>query len=294
ASFSSSRRFQLIAETRSISFNLSPTRTPLHVPEPTFSTLPLGCDNLRQHNIVCLRVAAVRAEEAVLGGLQLARGQSIFPGVAAPQHAVVAVLVEVPTGATAGVPHRVTEPVLQPVVVRILCCAGGCQGLGAGLVHGLDRLYDVMDLRFDHVDHRVVPQPRVGAQQEEHVRHIGYRRAPVRYWALTIPSVTEVLPVEPLDLDIPERVGHVKAGGVHDHIDLLLDAVDRDDPVPRDSRDAPGDQFRLRVGDRVVIGAGVQDPLAPDLVPRGEFAPQLTILDAATDVPFAKQLTGFQ
>src|SRR5271168_5246419 len=48
ASFSSCRRFQLIAETRSISFTLSVTRTPLHQDGyssmPRLQTLPLGGD----------------------------------------------------------------------------------------------------------------------------------------------------------------------------------------------------------------------------------------------------------
>src|SRR5947209_20530713 len=63
ASLSSCSRFQLIAETRSISFNFSPTRTPLHQPVCLWhltQTLPLGCDNPRQHNNLCLRVADPR------------------------------------------------------------------------------------------------------------------------------------------------------------------------------------------------------------------------------------------
>src|SRR6185369_11044116 len=71
ASFSSCRRFQLIAETRSISFTLSVTRTPSRrrkpFAEPTPRTLPLVGDNLGDRNIVCLRADP---GEFVLGRLE--------------------------------------------------------------------------------------------------------------------------------------------------------------------------------------------------------------------------------
>src|ERR1700739_2050242 len=133
ASFSSCRRFQLIAETRSISLSLSLTRTPLRVPAFRLSTLPLGCDNAGEHNIVCPRVGLFRtsrarlitrfAEEAVFAPVQLASGQPILPGVAAPQHPVLALRVEIPAAASAGVPHRVRELLLQVVIEPVLCGA---------------------------------------------------------------------------------------------------------------------------------------------------------------------------
>src|ERR1700730_8129932 len=62
ASLSSCRRFQLIAETRSISFMFSVTRTPLHTPYLAVGsfavlrpqTLPLGYDKPPQHKKLCL------------------------------------------------------------------------------------------------------------------------------------------------------------------------------------------------------------------------------------------------
>src|SRR5947209_18676927 len=60
ASLSSCRRFQLIAETRSISFMFSLTRTPLRqtlLPAALRAqTLPLGSDKPAQHKPLCLRV----------------------------------------------------------------------------------------------------------------------------------------------------------------------------------------------------------------------------------------------
>src|ERR1700739_737288 len=76
ASFSSCSRFQLIAETRSISFILSLTRTPLHTPYLAaglfaalrLQTLPLGGDKPVQHKRWCLRVADKTPSDAASTG----------------------------------------------------------------------------------------------------------------------------------------------------------------------------------------------------------------------------------
>ncbi len=97
-------------------------------------TLPLGCDNHPQHNIVCPRVAPGlprrshpfvlrHPEELVLGRLELARIAPVLPGHPAPQRPVDAVLVQVPATATAGVPDGVAELVLQFGVVPVLRAA---------------------------------------------------------------------------------------------------------------------------------------------------------------------------
>src|ERR1700759_4788802 len=61
ASFSSCRRFQLIVETRAISFIPSLARTPLHqdvwATLLRSQTLPLGYDKARQHNTLCFSVS---------------------------------------------------------------------------------------------------------------------------------------------------------------------------------------------------------------------------------------------
>src|ERR1700754_211106 len=103
ASFSSCRRFQLIAETRSTSFILSVTRTSLHrrksFAELAPPTLPVGADNARNRNTLCWRVEP-NSEEFVLGRPQLAGVPPLLPRHPAPQRAVDAVLVQVPAAAT--------------------------------------------------------------------------------------------------------------------------------------------------------------------------------------------------
>src|SRR4051812_2851175 len=82
ASLSSCNRFQLIAETRSITFAFPVTRTPLHqavlaagsadVLRP--QTLPLGSDKPSEHQKLCLRVV-----NRVPGQVCLARAQVCVP-----------------------------------------------------------------------------------------------------------------------------------------------------------------------------------------------------------------------
>src|SRR3954470_1613310 len=123
ASFSSCRRFQLIAETRSISFIPSDTRTPFHaevVCRSASPTLPLGCDNVLHRDILCWRVAPA-AEESVLRSLELSGGQPVLPCHPAPQRPVHPVLVEIPAPATSGVPHGARQLILQFVVVGVGC-----------------------------------------------------------------------------------------------------------------------------------------------------------------------------
>src|SRR4029077_3935493 len=99
ASFSSCRRFQLIAETRSTSFIPSDTGTPfrrrIRFAESANPTLPLGCDNVWNRDILCWRVAP-GTDESVLRGPEFARGQPVLPGHTAPQRPVHPVLVHVP------------------------------------------------------------------------------------------------------------------------------------------------------------------------------------------------------
>src|SRR5215208_6828894 len=153
ASFSSCRRFQLIAETGSISFIPSDTRTPFRrrsrfadfgsMSPPgrlrATPTLPLGCDNVRNRDMLCWRVAS-GTEEFVLRRLELAGGQPVLPRHPAPQRPVHSVLVEIPAPATPGVPHRAGQFALQLRVVSVRRGTRRRQRLRTRPVHRSDRL----------------------------------------------------------------------------------------------------------------------------------------------------------
>src|SRR5215472_9187920 len=76
ASLSSCSRFQLIADTRSISFIPSLTRTPFHLDILSAPTLPLGLTSGRNRNTLCFRVAS-RTQEIELQHVQIAGRQPV-------------------------------------------------------------------------------------------------------------------------------------------------------------------------------------------------------------------------
>src|SRR6476620_4012372 len=132
ASFSSCKRFQLMAETRSIRFIPSDTRTPFRRRSRFAGRLhrhyPWGA-TMSRNTTSCVAtdsspgsegVAPAHPEECELRGLELAHVPPVFPGHAAPQRPVDAVLIEIPATAAARVPDGVTEVLLQCGVVAVL------------------------------------------------------------------------------------------------------------------------------------------------------------------------------
>ena len=63
-------------------------------------------------------------------------------------------LVHVPAGATAVVPHALGHSCLQVLVVLVLLVLAHLDGADVVLVDGGDRVDQVVDLRLDHEDHR--------------------------------------------------------------------------------------------------------------------------------------------
>lgn len=93
-------------------------------------------------------------------------------------------LVQVPALAAAAVPHRPLQFALHLGVETVLRLTRGHKRLSVGRIDLLDRLGDVVDLRLDHEDDRVVAQAGIGSQQEEQVGHARDGDASVRGNAL--------------------------------------------------------------------------------------------------------------
>lgn len=93
-------------------------------------------------------------------------------------------LIQVPALAAAAVPHRTLQFALHLGVETILRLTRGHKRLSVGLIDLFDGLGDVVDLRLDHEDDRVVAQAGVGSQQEEQVGHARDGDASVRGNAL--------------------------------------------------------------------------------------------------------------
>ena len=91
-------------------------------------------------------------------------------------------------------------------------------------VHRAQRVDHVGELRLDHVDHRAVPEPGVGPEQQEQVREAGDGRAEVGARA-ALPHLVERPPAAPAHPVADRQVGGVEAGAEDDRVDLALLAV---------------------------------------------------------------------
>src|SRR3954453_437607 len=112
-------------------------------------------------------------------------------GEVRPDGAVAAVLVEIPAAATARQPHRRHQLALQLLVERLLPVGTHVERGDATLLHQLQSLEDVGELRLDHVDERRVPDAGVGAGEHEQVREPGERRAVVAAHAAAVPHLPQ-------------------------------------------------------------------------------------------------------
>ena len=109
---------------------------------------------------------------------------------ARPQRRVVAVLVEVPAGAAAGLPDRAA-----PSAAAATCCRPAATSRRTSKVamplalHRPQRAGQVVQVRLDHVDHRAVPEAGVRADHEQQVREAGDGRALVGLLPSLVPHL---------------------------------------------------------------------------------------------------------
>ena len=80
------------------------------------------------------------------------------------------------------------------------------------------------------------------------------------------------------------QLGRVEAGGDHEHVDLALGPVGRDDRAAGDLRDRVGHEVDVVGGEGGVVVVGDQDALAAEREVRGDLLAQLGVLDPLPDV----------
>ena len=76
----------------------------------------------------------------------------------------------------------------------------------------------------------------------------------------------------------------MEAGRPDDRVELALAAVGGADPALGDLGDRVGDDLRVRLAERAVVGVGHRDPLAAERVARGELRAQLRVRDLPAQV----------
>ena len=219
--------------------------------------------------------------------VKVARQQAETPGKTRPHGAVTATdRVQVPALAAAGIPHGVAQAALQLAVELVLHCLFDFQALQLLLTHQLECTEHVMDLRLDHVDHRVVAQAGVRPHQEEQVGETGSQRAFIRLRAFR-PGVEQVDAATAEHHATWQRIAWGETGAEDDCVNLALFTVHGADAATADFLDAIGDQVDVGLGQRREVIVGDQHALATHQVIRGDLGAQHRVLDLFVDVPLA-------
>src|SRR5665811_1908073 len=138
-----------------------------------------------------------------------------------PDGAVLALAVEVPTGAAALGPDALLELLLDHIVELTLRLCGGIRGNGAAPVHLLEHVDDELRLLLDHEDHRVVSECGVGAKHEVQVRETVDCHTHVCLDAVLLELLRQVETAAAANAEVVERVDDVEAGAINDHVGVM-------------------------------------------------------------------------
>ena len=129
----------------------------------------------------------------------------------------------------------------------------------------------------------------VGAEGEEQIRVAGHVDALVGLGA-ALPFLVQPAAVQTLDRKRRAAFADVEAGGEHDAIQLVLDAVRGADAVRRQPRDRPGDQLGVVFLQGRVIVVGDQHPFAADAEVRGQLPAHPVVFHLVMQVRQAEAL----
>src|SRR5690606_5695741 len=204
-------------------------------------------------------------------------------GGAGPQGGVAAAGIEVPARAAAPGPHSAPHPLLEPGIPCVLGGAARFERCASGRVEVAQGAQDVVQLGFDHVDHRAVAQPGVGAHDEEEVGESGDRGAAQGAHAVP-PVVGERSSRAVVDTVGDRHVGDVETGGEDDGVHVVGGAVGGDQGAAPHFLQTGGDYVHVGAAQRRVVVVGQQDAFAPHDVVGGEFRAETRVADSAAQV----------
>src|SRR5690606_16663937 len=231
--------------------------------------------------------------EPEITGFELAGPHPVPPGEAWPYGAVDALRVEIPAGAATTRPDAFRELALDVGVELGLRVGTDLDGVGPVVLHVTYGLGDVADLLLDHEDHRVVPEPGVGAEEEEQVRVAGDRDAEVGLHALLGPLLAEVDAMRADDVEVVEGVGDAEAGPVDDGVHFAFRPGLVDDAGLGDLGDTVGDDFDVVARQRRIVVVGDQHTFAAHHIVGRELGPQHRVGDALLDMALRDLLREF-
>ena len=100
--------------------------------------------------------------------IEVACPEPELEGKAGPERRVVPVSIEIPTGAPGG-PDGAAHAPLHLHIERLLNSGPYLDSPHVPPIHCAQAVQDIVDLRFDHVDHRIMTQAGVWADEQEQV-----------------------------------------------------------------------------------------------------------------------------
>ena len=144
------------------------------------------------------------------------------------------------------------------------------------LDHPHDRIRDVAGLALGLEDRAAtVTEPGAGALHQEQVREARHGDAEMGGGVVVAPHVVEHDAVASDRVERTRHVGHPEAGRHHDHVGIVVGAVDGANAVGRDLVDAVCHELDVRPQQRAVPAVVEQDPLAVRRVGRGAGGDQI-------------------
>src|SRR5450755_3712434 len=187
-----------------------------------------------------------------------------------PQGVITPIRAHIPALTSALVPDRVSQARLDVLVVALLDVLAHLNTRQPAGVHRPQRIDDEAGVRLDHVDHRVVAEPRIRPHDHEVVREVGDRRPEVGADPAVVPSLLERPPVAAVDARRVRRIKDMKAGPEENRVELDVSAGVGDHSVLHNLPDAVADKLdvRLSVGPKVVVAE--HDALTADPEARGQ------------------------
>jgi len=142
----------------------------------------------------------------------------------------------------------------------------------------VEALHDVAHLGLDHEQDRVVAEPRVGPDEREEIGVAGHGHAPVPAGAV-LPVVGQPPTAAATDIGRLPAAERREAGGQHDHVAGVRDAVVGHHRIRLDRGDRPGHDRDVRPGHRGIEIVRQEDALAAQRVERVQGQPQRGIGD---------------
>ena len=219
----------------------------------------------------------VALDRGVVLHLEISHLPKILRGQSRVHRRVETICGQVPA-VTARHPRGGPETLLDAAVVAVLHVGADVEIVQVVLQDGRDAGNRIVQLSLDVNEQRVMAWAGVWPGHQEQVR-VAVRAGALVRLSVTGPLLLQRPTAETRDGERRAAQVRVVAGGEHDRVQVMLDAVAGANPDRAQRRDRPVDQLAVVALQGRVVIAGHQHPFAARGEVRGELATKPLILD---------------